>query len=258
MSNLSKTLIFSILAVFLSAGNALSLDLGTNITIWDNRGYSGNPLSTGGEDQETEPGMVNQQQWDLEGFFLNGTTLTMVGGFDFRDGASDGSDIRSGDIFIDNNEDAQYGDGQDLGVMNFGYDYVMDLDFSDPNDLVYSVYALTSTTTLSDTTENSPESDPWKYVSGGDPLTGYQGLTLDYTDFGTLTDDDTGFLGGSHNAVSVDLGFLGSHPHFTAHFTMECGNDNLMAHAAPEPATMLLLGSGLIGLAGFMRRYRKT
>ncbi len=65
-----------------------------------------------------------------------------------------------------------------------------------------------------------------------------------------------GLTGDSHNAVSVDLGFLDHGTTFTSHFTMGCGNDNLMGEAtlAPEPATMALFGIGLIGLAGIGRK----
>jgi len=48
------------------AGSASATIFGDNITIYDNDGYYGSGV--GYEDEETEPGMVNSQAWDLEGF----------------------------------------------------------------------------------------------------------------------------------------------------------------------------------------------
>jgi hypothetical protein len=41
---------------------------------------------------------------------------------------------------------------------------------------------------------------------------------------------------------------------------MECGNDNLIGKVAPvpEPATMLLFGTGIAGLVGSLRRRRNN
>src|SRR5690349_12725452 len=88
--------------------------LGLNITKFDGRdsatilvsGQDYKGIGVGAEDNETEYGTYPYQAWDLEAFLLQGNTLSMVGGFDFRHGVTHGGhNYGSGDIFVDVNGD---------------------------------------------------------------------------------------------------------------------------------------------------------
>lgn len=235
--------------VLLAAGNVLAYDFGMNITISD-KNSEGSGWYSDREDQETEPGMIANQSWDMEGFFLNGNTLTMVGGYDFVNG---NQNLMSGDIFFDVNGDARYGDihgaaGTRIVTDTFGYDYVMDLNF---DDFSYDVYSLgAGSTTITSKESANQGSNPWRYNSGGTKIG-----SGSFTYHTGLSDAETGLLGGTHNALTgLDVSFLNGS--FVSHFTMECGNDNLMGET-PEPATMFLLGSGLVGLAGLRKKFNK-
>lgn len=278
---MKKIIFLSILSVILTTSYAFAYSMfGDDITIFDgNSNSDGNSWYSNNEDQEVEPGMVGSQAWDLEGFFLKGTTLTMVGGYNFIEN----NIFIFGDIFIDVNGDAEY--GTEIGLSNgnkivtdtYGYDFVLDLDLDldspldSNNNFNYTVYNFNYTVyELTDDSQTRTAyfkeyagSNPWQYYSGGT-----------FKEFGTgvyfdgLSDSDVGFEGGYHNAISVDLGFLDDIDNFTAHNTMQCGNDNLMGRIStptpvlesasmvptPEPATIFIFGIGLISLAGFGRK----
>jgi len=161
MKRCISIVIVSVLSFILITNGANALTLGDNITIYDGLGSP-----TENEDGTTEPRMVNSQAWDLEGFFLNGTLLSMVGGYNFKYGL-DG--LTSGDIFIDIDGGVQYGSAMNKGTgyknisvnNTFGYEYAIDLDFN--NSQTFNVYKLDGESTVTVYFKDNEGSNPWEY-----------------------------------------------------------------------------------------------
>jgi len=183
-----------LLATVASQANATILDITRpDLNTGDAFGLPGRIAPSGAhEDNETEPGTVHAQVWDLEAFLLNDVTkkLYIVSGYNLEDGIAytggsapgDNPDnqITPGDLFI------KVGGSQpgfnpiapnSGNVFNsvYGNTYAVDLSLQNPAgpyvDLSFgpkaSVYSLTGSTVLNSAIWDQFGSNPWKYSNDG-------------------------------------------------------------------------------------------
>ncbi len=276
MEKVLKPINIKILAtIFLSflvfTSTALAGPYGEEITIYDGLSQNGIGIGPYNEDNEAEPGMIQKQIWDLEGFFLDGNALSIIGGYNFyQPPVVDNKTIKPGDIFIDIDRDAVFSpdvmsiyDYNSYSIISndfFKYDYVLDIDWGAST---YDIVKLNANSLVQnimyDETYNKA-SNPWIYWSGGDVLES----ALDFEDYGRLSQSNTGFSGwgsnNNHYVATFDLNGIDLSNGALFHNTMECGNDNLLGAVGPYPApepTSLIMG-GLIGILGFIRRFFKV
>jgi hypothetical protein len=256
--------------------------LAVNITLNDTISSSGSWYGAS-EIHEVEPGCVGSHQWDLEAFTLAGNRLSLIGGYDFKNGYEG---ITSGHIFFDVNGDAKYGtaatglapsgNGNQVMLNPFGYDYAAVLNFADNS---FSLYSLTaSSSLLTGYYAQNAGSNPWRVNNPGGPAVANGTITyqsaLSSADVLGQYGVDASASGANHNVISLDLPTLFAGKDILTHYTMGCGNDNIIGSAhvpgIPETpddnplnsvpdagSTSLMLGLGL-GAMGMLRRKLKA
>lgn len=260
--------LFTIGLVGIGAQGAFGLEITVSDPHNDKNFSNQNVGANGAENNTVQYNAVANQTWDLESFDLNGSDLSITGGFNYETGRGIGSNLMfpMGDIFVYLGNEAPYSipnnnlndlNGPWAGMNNWDYVIRFDRD-SDRNvaangtSIGYSIEAKGSQTLhVTGGTGSLTQGLPWQVSS--DTFTPAQIATLSSFNDG----EGTHYTIGGLNITSL----LALNQSFYLHATMMCGNDVLWGRLpevsiprVPDAGTSLTLLGLSLGVLGFVRR----
>ena len=226
-----------------TTASAITVDGNFDLTDWNGYYASDDGVGPGGFVGPAYGG----QKFDAEylGLYLDNTGTLYFGlqtGFNLESGVTTGGyTYGPGDLALDVTGDGNYDYAIRFAISGGVPTYTL-YDVSTWQSVMYNQFINIS--------------DPYRYATGSSVPTTFTGAYGTGV-FSNNVDGGTSYVLEGSLALNSLASYNGGA--LTIHWTMECGNDYLNK-TIPEPSTIFLLGSGLIGCGalGFIRRRRSA